>query len=135
MHMRHVAFIVLSLATLLGTAHTLFRIYPPANDVDMRFAKTYIPFLYGSFKGFQGVNAQQASNGEVDLSWHAPKKSWINDLGEVLNGTGTHGFVFGGSELPAGVKYGTYNWCNMPHVRKEEYPVAKKEFELVYVEV
>ncbi|KAF1841638.1 cytochrome P450 [Cucurbitaria berberidis CBS 394.84] len=76
-----------------------------------------------------------AANGTVDLGWHAPKKSWINDLGQVLNGTGTNGFVFGGSELPKGVKYGTYNWCNMPHVRKEEYPVAAKEYDLVYVEV
>jgi hypothetical membrane protein len=79
------------------------------------------------------VGAQNVS--EVDLGWYAPKKSWINDLGQVLNGTGTNGFLFNGSQLPVGVQYGTYNWCNMPHVRKEEYVKAGNEFELVYVEV
>ena len=69
------------------------------------------------------------------MSWHAPKKSWINDLGRVLNGTGTNGFVFSGSQLPKGVEYGTYNWCNMPHVRAKEYPRASGEYQLVYVEV
>jgi hypothetical protein len=76
-----------------------------------------------------------AQNTTVDLQWHAPKKSWINDLGQVLNGTGTNGFVFNSSQLPVGTPYGTYNWCNMPHVRSQEYPRASEKFELVYVEV
>ncbi|KAF2709532.1 phosphoglycerate mutase-like protein [Pleomassaria siparia CBS 279.74] len=76
-----------------------------------------------------------AQNLTIDLDWHAPKKSWINDLDMVVNGTGTHGFVFNGSVLPDGVKYGAYNWCNMPHVRPEEYPVADEEYRLEYVEV
>jgi hypothetical protein len=76
-----------------------------------------------------------AQNSTVDLSWHAPKKSWINDLSQVLNGTGTHGFIFNSSVLPSGVPYGSYNWCNMPHVRAEEYPVASEEYQLEYVEV
>ncbi|CBX94805.1 hypothetical protein IAQ61_009463 [Plenodomus lingam] len=71
----------------------------------------------------------------VDLNWHAPKKSWINDLDQVINGTGTNGFVFSASQLPSGVQYGTYNWCNMPHVRREEYKKAPDDYELVYVEV
>ncbi|KAF2271060.1 histidine acid phosphatase-like protein [Lojkania enalia] len=71
----------------------------------------------------------------VDLTWHSPEKTWINDLSEVLNGTGTHDFIFNGSMLPPGVQYGTYNWCNMPHVRAKEYPVAKSEYQLEYVEV
>jgi hypothetical protein len=76
-----------------------------------------------------------AQNATVDLNWHAPKKTWINNLGQVLNGTGTNGFVFNSSQLPAGTKYGTYNWCNMPHVRKQEYMKASEEYELAYVEV
>jgi hypothetical protein len=76
-----------------------------------------------------------AQNSTIDLSWHVPKKSWINDLSHVLNETGTHGFIFNSSVLPAGVLYGSYNWCNMPHVRSEEYPVASEEYQLEYVEV
>ena len=110
------------------TAYTLFHLFD--RDLDMYFSRTIVPLLFGSL-----VTTVVAKNDTVDLSWHAPKKSWINDLGQVLNGTGTNGFVFSGSQLPKGVKYGTYNWCNMPHVRKEEYPRASKEFELVYVEV
>ena len=76
-----------------------------------------------------------AQNSTIDLSWHVPKKSWINDLSHVINGAGTHGFIFNSSILPAGVPYGSYNWCNMPHVRSEEYLVASEEYKLDYVEV
>ncbi|KAF2110199.1 histidine acid phosphatase-like protein [Lophiotrema nucula] len=72
---------------------------------------------------------------DVDLNWHAPKRTWVNDLDQVINGTGTHGFIYGGSTLPRGTPYGTYNWCNMPHVRAQEYPRASQEFQLEYVEV
>ncbi|KAL5448156.1 hypothetical protein PMIN07_012617 [Paraphaeosphaeria minitans] len=76
-----------------------------------------------------------AQNSTIDPSWHPPEKTWINDLGQVLNSTGTHGFYFNGSALPASSSYGTYNWCNMPHVRREEYPKASEEYALEYVEV
>lgn len=76
-----------------------------------------------------------AQNGTIDLSWHAPNKTWINDLGKVLNATGTYGFNFNSSVLPGGLPYGTYNWCNMPHVRRQEYPKASEEYSLQYVEV
>ncbi|KAF2022222.1 phosphoglycerate mutase-like protein [Aaosphaeria arxii CBS 175.79] len=72
---------------------------------------------------------------KVDLNWHAPKKTWVNDLSRVIGDRGTNGFYFGGSNLPPKTKYGKYNWCNMPHVRKQEYPKAKKDYELQYVEV
>jgi hypothetical protein len=71
----------------------------------------------------------------VDVSWHAPNKTWINDLNQVINGSGVHGFVFNGSSLPNGLKYGAYNWCNMPHVRKQEYPKPSDDYELQYVEL
>lgn len=79
--------------------------------------------------------AVASQNVSVDLNWYPPMKSWINDLGHVLNGSDTHGFIFNNSQLPAGTPYGTYNWCNMPHVRSQEYMKAKEEFQLLYVEV
>ncbi|KAF2460446.1 acid phosphatase [Lineolata rhizophorae] len=69
------------------------------------------------------------------VSWYGPNATWINNLTEVVGGHGLHGFVFNDSETPAGAQYGTYNYCNMPHVRRQEYPVAGDEYELVYVEV
>jgi hypothetical protein len=71
----------------------------------------------------------------IDLGWYPPKKSHINTLDSVISGDGTYGFVFNSSQNPSGVRYGTYNWCNMPHVRKEEYPLVSNEYELSYVEV
>lgn len=53
----------------------------------------------------------------------------------MVNGSGLHGFIFNESNLPNGVEYGTYNWCNMPHVRLSEYKKAGDEFDLLYVEV
>lgn len=68
--------------------------------------------------------------------WHPPNSTWITHLDDVINGTGVHGFIFNGSQLPDGVPYGTYNWCNMPHVRTSEYPrVSSDEYQLEYVEV
>ncbi|OBT60695.1 hypothetical protein VE03_09843 [Pseudogymnoascus sp. 23342-1-I1] len=71
----------------------------------------------------------------VDLSWHAPISSNINSLNSAINGTGTYGFIFNSSTLPEGVPYGTYNWCNMPHVRRAEYPKVNSSYDLEYVEV
>jgi hypothetical protein len=124
--MHPVTVVVTCTLVLICTAFTLFRLVP--FDIDMRFSRIYVPLFFTS------IGAAQ-NDTRIDLGWYAPKKSWINDLGQVLNGTGTNGFVFDSSQLPDGVKYGTYNWCNMPHVRKEEYVRVADEFELVYVEV
>ena len=123
--MQHGRLALLSTSVFLGTAFTLFHLLEP--DIDMYFSRTIVPLFFASL-----VTAQ---NSTADLKWYAPKKSWINDLGQVVNGTGTYGFEFGGSQLPNGVKYGTYNWCNMPHVRPQEYQKVSEEFELIYVEV
>lgn len=93
----------------------------------MPFVKSVVPLVW--------ISLAQAHNVSIDLGWHAPRKSWIDDLAQVLNDTGTNGFSFGGSQLPAGVPYGTYNWCNMPHVRRQEYPQAGQEYALQYVEM
>jgi hypothetical protein len=70
----------------------------------------------------------------VDLNWYPQNATWITNLTDIINGTGTFGFSFSPDEAAAG-KYGGYNWCDMPHVRTEEYVKPGKEFELIYVEV
>ena len=74
------------------------------------------------------------SNPNVDLNWHAPKSTQINDLSSVLDGKGTYGFIYDSSWTPDDA-YGTYNWCNMPHARVREYNKPADKFELKYVEV
>ncbi|KAI0121296.1 histidine phosphatase superfamily [Xylariales sp. AK1849] len=70
----------------------------------------------------------------VDLAWHAPAQTDINNLTKALNSKGIYGFIFDSSDTPDS-EYGVYNWCNMPHVRKSEYVKPSSEFELKYVEV
>ena len=70
----------------------------------------------------------------VDLSWHAPNSTEINDLSKVIAGSGVYGFIYNSSKVPTEA-YGTYNWCNMPHVRATEYRKAPSEYKLQYVEV
>jgi 2-phosphoxylose phosphatase len=70
----------------------------------------------------------------VDNSWHPPDPSAINDLDRNLASEGVFDFIFDSSLTPDN-RYGQYNYCNMPHVRRREYPVAPEEYELVYVEI
>jgi len=75
-----------------------------------------------------------ASGATVDIGWYPPSQTSLNNLTGVASGTGVYGFLFNSSETP-NAQYGTYNWCNMPHVRKNEYVVPPKEYELHYVEL
>ncbi len=70
----------------------------------------------------------------VDLSWHAPSQTALNNLTAALDGQGVYGFIYNSSDTPDEL-YGTYNWCNMPHVRPREYVRPPAGFELVYVEL
>ena len=70
----------------------------------------------------------------VDLGWHAPSATEINNLTQVIDGSGVYGFIFNSSNTPPH-EYGTYNWCNMPHVRATEYKKPSSEYQLQYVEV
>ncbi|MCJ1309782.1 hypothetical protein MMC25_003443 [Agyrium rufum] len=92
--------------------------------------------LPSSLASSSGIGAV-ANNNTINLNWYPPNASAINDLSQVINGTGVYGFVFSSSTLPPGVPYGTYDWCNMPHVRREEYVVPRKEdgWSLQYVEL
>ncbi|EKJ72944.1 hypothetical protein FPSE_06990 [Fusarium pseudograminearum CS3096] len=68
------------------------------------------------------------------LKWYPPSENKVNSLKGAIDGEGTYGFIFDSSVTPD-EKYGTYNWCNMPHARKREYKKPEKEYELQYVEV
>ena len=82
----------------------------------------------------QPFAASPIVNGTTDTNWYAPNATQINNLNNVLNASGVYGFIFNSSQTPNS-KYGTYNWCNMPHARRQEYPKASDEYELQYVEV
>ena len=90
--------------------------------------------LISSFASSLNVQAQSTGN-VADLKWYAPNSTKVNSLTSVINGTGVYGFIFNSSTVPADTPYGTYNWCNMPHVRVQEYPKAHSSYKLEYVEV
>ncbi|KUI62830.1 Counting factor 60 [Cytospora mali] len=77
-----------------------------------------------------------ANSTNIDLGWYPPSQTVINNLTNVVsNGTtGVYGFIYNSSYTPDD-EYGTYNWCNMPHVRSLEYVKPSEEYELAYVEV
>lgn len=72
--------------------------------------------------------------GDVGALWHPPAQGDVNNLTLALGGRGVYGFIFNSSTTPD-ARYGTYNWCNMPHVRRAEYERAPAGFELKYVEL
>ena len=71
----------------------------------------------------------------LDLSWHPSPIQEVNSLSSVEDSTSIYGFIFNSSTDPGGVPYGMYNWCNMPHVRSQEYKKAPAGYKLEYVEV
>jgi len=123
------SYITLILVSAFALTYTLCRLWEL--NFTMASATSFLSIPIATFASTSISNNTTA----VELSWHPPAKSWVNDLEQVLKSTGTHGFVFNGSQLPAGVPYGTYNWCNMPHVRKEEYKRVEHELQMIYVEV
>src|SRR4051812_38757146 len=42
-----------------------------------------------------------ANTSQIDLSWHVPNATDINNLRSVINGTGVYGFIFNSSVTPA----------------------------------
>lgn len=78
--------------------------------------------------------AASGKDGKGAAEWHAPSKGDVNDLGKALHSEGVYGFIFDSSHTPD-EKYGTYNYCNMPHVRRNEYVKPDDEYELQYVEL
>lgn len=91
---------------------------------------------FGLAAGVHGQSSSQcSSSAQPNLSWYAPNQTMINNLTTVVNGTGVYGYIFNSSRTPSSVPYSTYNWCNMPHARKQEYVVPDNDFKLQYVEV
>lgn len=72
--------------------------------------------------------------GAIDADWYPPSQRAVNNLTEAIETEGVYGYIYDTSETPD-EKYGTYNWCNMPHVRKKEYVPADEGYELRYVEL
>lgn len=89
--------------------------------------------VFGTGTGSSAGGVANAAGG-VDLSWYAPAHTEVNNLTAVINGKGVWGFIYDTSETPDD-RYGQYNWCNMPHVRKTEYVKPSDEYELKYVEL
>ncbi|KAF9474653.1 phosphoglycerate mutase-like protein [Pholiota conissans] len=69
----------------------------------------------------------------AEIIHYPPAATNLNNLTFVLNGSGAPG-IFNSSVTPNAI-YGTYNWCNMPHVRQREYKTPPKNYTLQYVEV
>ncbi|GMK55718.1 hypothetical protein CspeluHIS016_0207740 [Cutaneotrichosporon spelunceum] len=69
----------------------------------------------------------------ANTSKHYPPApdTWAN-LTWALSGPGAPG-IYNSSHTPDS-QYGIYNWCNMPHVRNQEYKAPGEEYKLVYVE-
>ena len=69
-------------------------------------------------------------------SWYPPNKTQINDLQAVINGTDVFGFIFSDAPTsPSNAREEIQNWCNMPHVNPDSYPVPPAGYTLEYVEV
>jgi len=99
--------------------------------------KDYFAMRSSSSLFFAAVTATLAGHGkaaDIDLGWYKPNATAINNLDEIIQGDGVWGYIYNSSVTPDS-KYGIYNWCNMPHVRKTEYKKAPAGFKLQYVEL
>ena len=95
-------------------------------------------WILPSFGFLTLLEAQSGSiyNSSIDTLWYPPISNPINDLNTVINGTGVYGFIFNGSYAPVSNDYyGGYDYCNMPHVNKVQYPKPSDNYTLEYVEV
>ncbi|KAH3663968.1 hypothetical protein OGAPHI_004682 [Ogataea philodendri] len=72
----------------------------------------------------------------AEIVHHAPVDNEFSSLEQVFNASrGTNGGVYNSSDVPD-EEYGIYNFCNMPHVRKDHYPqVDTSKYKLQFVEV
>lgn len=82
------------------------------------------------------IPSAQQNTRSFNGSWYPPDETQINDLEAVINGSDVFGFIFGDAYSPPSKDgYATPNWCNMPHVNSETYPVPPAGYTLEYVEV
>lgn len=96
---------------------------------------TMAPWLYSVATVGLALTRPAVSTKHGDgAGWHAPAQGDVNNLTKALHGEGVYGFIFNSSDTPDD-KYGTYNYCNMPHVRRQEYIKPSDKYELKYVEL
>lgn len=130
--MRHASDLI-PVFLFIGVAFVLFT---SISDVPMQLRR-HLPGFMLALSGT--ASAQSSGSGldsQIDAQWHAPNKNfWDQSVDKTINAEGTYGFIFNSSKDPRGVTYGDYNYCNMPHVRKQEYKKPSREYELEYVEV
>ena len=92
----------------------------------------HLPFFAPSTQSSSVQQNSRSFNG----SWYPPNNSQISDLGAVINGTGVFGFIFSDVSIsPSNASDALQNWCNMPHVNSDTYPVPQADYTLEYVEV
>jgi 2-phosphoxylose phosphatase len=127
--MRSAVKLILSAFIMLLSSMTLLNMW----ESNTAYSVIY-PLLVAASSQNVLAQSQCGSSAEADLGWYAPNATEVNDLSQVLNGTGVYGFVFNAT-TPENEPYSTYNWCNMPHVRASEYVVAPSEYKLEYVEI
>ena len=83
------------------------------------------------------LQSVQQNSRSFNGSWYPPNKTQTSDLEAVINGTDVFGFVFSdayNNPSPNNANDGI-NWCNMPHIHSETYPVPPTGYTLDYVEV
>lgn len=96
---------------------------------------TMAPWLYSAAAvGLALTRPVMSTKGDNGAKWHAPAREDVNNLTKALHSNGVYNFIFDSSHTPDD-KYGTYNYCNMPHVRQQEYIKPDDEYELQYVEL
>ena len=92
----------------------------------------HLPFFAPSTQSSSVQQNSRSFNG----SWYPPSNSQINDLSAVINGTDVFGFIFSDASIsPSNASDALQNWCNMPHVNSDTYPVPPADYTLEYVEV
>lgn len=123
------------LLALLFSGVLLVFLLSRADVVPLRFWEAESPILSTAEPPEKGSSSPPTMSA-VDLGWYAPSQTLVNNLTNVVSDStsGVYGFIYDSSYTPDEA-YGTYNWCNMPHVRALEYKVPPDEYELVYVEL
>ena len=119
--------------------HAVSKYFLVAASVGLLLAAFTLPKMrkvfYRVVPSLTALATAQSSSETVDLAWYAPANSSVASLSSAVNGSGVYGFIFNSSQTPSSAPYSTYNWCNMPHVRRNEYPAANSSLKLAYVEV
>lgn len=121
---------VFALFLFVGTAFVLFS---SISDVPMQLRRHAPTFALALSRVALGQSSSLAD--QIDAQWHKPANYWDTDLDKTVDAEGTYNFIFNSSSDPQGVKYGDYNYCNMPHVRRSEYKIPDREYKLEFVEV